>query len=135
MEPLPIGVGADEKLPSCNWPEFIFIFPLTSSFWEGAVVPIPTLPVFVITNFGDPEAEATKIFWSPVSLKTAKALPVILPVTSNLKGVEVAPTLSLPSTAKLSLLVIRTVPLAADKFKSPLMDCKPDVPTNRPEEK
>jgi len=31
----------------------------------------------------EPDAEATRIFWSPVSLSETRALPVAAPLTSN----------------------------------------------------
>ncbi len=58
---------------------------------RSAVVPSKTrLPVLARENTVEPEAEAVKIFWSPVSSKILRAVPVVLPVKwKRVEGVEV----------------------------------------------
>jgi len=77
-------------------PESKMSFPLTCKSSLTARVPPDKSSIYPsILKFPDlsklatvvPEADAVKIFWSPVSFKLTKAFPVCFPFTSNWNGV------------------------------------------------
>jgi len=61
-------------------------------------------PVFWMINFIIPEAEAVRMSFVPVSLKTARVLPVLVPETSSFAPGPVVPIPTFPEL-KLDILV------------------------------
>ena len=109
------------SLNCCNWLLEIsvepanneadnFIFPFTSNFWLGLVVPIPTLPLTIIPLLGaawEPAYEPILIL--PSTSKTDFGSSVLIP---NVPGIYTLPVL--PNTTWFDFVILALAPNAVE---------------------